>query len=121
MAASRDGEPIPEDAWPGQQSPSDLTAWYALGNERIGRHGATAPDLNETVLLPPLRDVPEPGRARPQMDLRPAGRHASAQTSDDGQPTTDDLTPGPDTTTGPVAAAASRHSPAAAVNGKPAA
>ncbi len=100
MAASRDGELMPEDPWRGQQAPSDWAAWYALGNERIGRHGATAPDLNETLLLPPVRGESELDQTRPQIEVRPAGRHALARAAEDGQPTADDTKPGSDTAAG---------------------
>ena len=111
MAASQDGEPMPEDARPGHQlpgepqshcerqlpgepQPGDWAAWYALGSERVGRHGATAPDLNETLLLPPLRwhgaattQALEPADRQP--DLRPAGRHASVRGKPDPGATID--------------------------------
>ncbi len=105
MAASRDEELMPEDPWRGQQAPSDLTAWYALGSERVGRHGATAPDLTETLLLPPVRGESDPDQARPPIDVRPAGRHASARIAETGQPTADDTKPGSDTAAGQDVAA----------------
>ncbi len=111
MAPSQDGERMPDDAWPeqpGGQDAGDWATWYAPGSERVGRHGATAPDLNETLLLPPLRlpgaaTTDETGR---QPDLRPAGRHASAQhaSASTPQPSTarQPEEPGPQTVSDPV-------------------
>ena len=96
---------MPEDSWLRQQVPSDLPAWYALGNERVGRHGATAPDLNETLLLPPVRGESDPDQARPRIDPRPAGKHASAQIAEAGRPPADDTKPGSDSAPSPDPAA----------------
>ena len=88
MAPSQDGELMPDDAWPSQpgdqqpkpEPPGDWAAWYAPGGDRIGRHGATAPDLNETLLLPPLHlsGAATTDETWREPDVRPAGRHASA-------------------------------------------
>ncbi len=99
MAASQDGEPMPDYGWPGQpgdqqlpgkQEPAgDWSAWYAPASERVGRHGATAPDLNETLLLPPLHGATRTDELRLGPDLRPAGRHASAPEEPAQQPASD--------------------------------
>ncbi len=92
MAASQGEEPMQEDARPGQ--PGELPSWYAHGGERVGRHGATAPDLNETLLLPPLRwpETADAGQPERQPDLRPAGRHASAEIPASSPPAGDPVT-----------------------------
>ncbi len=94
MAASRDGELMPEDAWSGQQLPSDMTAWYPVGNGHASAHIAED-------------ELPPAGDARAGSDTA-AGSHTP---------------PGSDTAAGSHTSpasdnAANGHSVAAAVNGK---
>ena len=106
MAPSQDGELMPDDAWPSQpgepqsqpgepqskpKRAGDWAAWYAPCSERVGRHGATAPDLNETLILPSLHlsDAATTDQTWHEADLRPAGRHASAPHEPGQQAATD--------------------------------
>ncbi len=82
MAASQDGERMPDEASPhagNGQLPDDWEAWYTVGSERVGRHGATAPDLNETLILPPMSgaaitDETTTARVGPRRTARPGRR-----------------------------------------------